>query len=64
MPAVVISMEAAHVDNAIHLDYFVSEVALEEPDLASTYPHIPIDNKCTDDELHFRMRVGSADYED
>jgi len=30
-PAVVLSMEAARVDNAIHLDYSASEVALEEP---------------------------------
>jgi murein L,D-transpeptidase YafK len=33
MPAVVISMEAMRVDNAILLDYLTSEVALEEPEI-------------------------------
>ena len=43
-PAVVISMEAARDDNAILLDYLTSEVALEEPELGSTDPTIPMDN--------------------
>jgi len=64
MPAVVISVEAAHVDNAILLDYLASEVALEEPEIGSTDPNIPIDNNCTDDEHHFRMPGGRRDYED
>jgi len=63
-PAVVISTEAASVDNAILLDYLTSEVALEEPEIGSTDPNIPIDNNCTDDELHFGMPGGSVDYED
>jgi hypothetical protein len=63
-PAVVISVEAARVDNAILLDYLASEVALEEPEIGSTDPNIPIDNNCTDDELHFGMPGGSGDYED
>jgi hypothetical protein len=63
-PAVVISTEAASVDNAILLDYLTSEVALEEPGIGSTDPDIPIDNNCTDDELHFGMPGGSGDYED
>jgi hypothetical protein len=63
-PAVVISVEAARVDNAIHLDYLASEVALEDPEIGSTDPNILIDNNCTDDELHFRMLGGSGDYED
>jgi len=63
-PAVVISMEAASVDNAILLDYLTSEVALEEPQIRSTDPNIPIDNNCTDDELHFGMPGGSGDYKD
>jgi len=63
-PAVVISVEAARVDNAILLDYLTSEVALEEPEIESTDPNIPIDNNCMDDELHFRMPGGSGDYED
>jgi len=36
MPAVVISVEAAHVDNAILVEYLTSEVALEEPEIGST----------------------------
>jgi len=54
-PAEVISVEAAHVDNAILLDYLTSKVALEEPQIESTDPNMPIDNNCTDDELHFGM---------
>jgi len=61
-PAVEISVKAARVDNAIILDYLASEVALEEPEIASTDPNIPIDNNCTDDELHFGMPRGSGDY--
>jgi len=56
-PAVVIRVEAARVDNAI-LDLLTFEMALEEPEIRSTDPNIPIDNICTDDELHFRMRGG------
>jgi len=63
-PAVVISVEAAGVDNAILLDYLASEVALEEPEIGSTDPNIPIDNNCTDDELYFGMPGGSGYYED
>jgi hypothetical protein len=63
-PAVVISVEAACVDNDILLEYLASEVALEEPEIGSTDPNIPIDNNCTDDELHFGMPGGSGDYED
>jgi hypothetical protein len=63
-PAVVISVEAARIDNAILLDYFASEVALGEPEIGRTDPNIPIDNNCTDDELHFGMPGGSGDYED
>jgi len=63
-PAVVISVEAAHVDNAILLDYLASEVALEEPEIGSSEPIIPIDNNCTDDNLHFVIPVRSGDFED
>jgi hypothetical protein len=63
-PAVVISVEAARVDNAILLDHLASEVALEEPEIGSTDAIIPIDNNCTDDKLHFGMPGGSGDYED
>jgi hypothetical protein len=63
-PAVVVSVEAARVDNAILLDYLTSEVAIEEPEVGSTDPHIPMDIKCTDDELHFGMPGGSGDFDD
>jgi len=57
-PAAVISTEAARVENAILLDYLTSEVALEEPEIGSNDPNIPIDNNCTDDEMHFGMPGG------
>jgi hypothetical protein len=63
-PAVVISVEAARVDNAVLLDYLTSEVALEEPEIGSTDPNLPIDNNCTDDQQHFGMPGGSGDCED
>jgi hypothetical protein len=63
-PAMVISMEAACVDNAILLEYFASKVGLEEPEIGSTDPTIPIDNNCTDDKLHLWMPGGTGDNED
>jgi len=63
-PAVVISVEAAGVDNAILLDYLTSEVALEEPEIGSTDPNIPMDNNCMDNKLHFGMPGGSGYSED
>jgi len=62
--AVVISAEAAHVDNDILLDYLTSEVALEKPEIKSTDSDIPIDNNCMDDELHFEIPAGRRDIED
>jgi hypothetical protein len=62
-PAVVISVEAAHVDNAMLLDYLTSEVALEESDIGRTDPNIPLDNNCTDDKLHFTLPGGSRQFE-
>jgi len=52
-PAVVISMEAARVDNAILRDYLASEMALEEAVIGSTDRNIPIDNNCIYEDLHF-----------
>jgi len=63
-PAVMISLAAVRVANAILLDYLASEVALEEPEIRSTDPNIPIDNNCTDDELDFGMPGGSGDSKD
>jgi len=62
-PAVVMSVEAAHVDNAILHDYLTSKVALEEPGVGSTDPNIPIHNHHNDDKFHFGMPGGSEDYE-
>jgi hypothetical protein len=39
----VISLEAARVNNAILLEYLAPELALEEPEIGSTDPNIPID---------------------
>jgi hypothetical protein len=64
IPAMVNSVEAANVDNAIHLDYLTSEVALEETEIGNTDPNVQIDNNCTDDELHFVMPGDSGDCED
>jgi hypothetical protein len=63
-PAVVISVEAVRVDNAILLDYLTSKVAHEEPEIRSTDLNIPINNNRTDDELHFRMPGGRWYYKD
>jgi hypothetical protein len=63
-PTMVISVEAARVDNAIHLDYVTSEGALAEPEIGSTDLNIQIHNNCMDDELQFRMAGGSRDVED
>jgi hypothetical protein len=63
-PAVLISMEAAHVDNTNLLDYLASAVVLEETEIRGTVPNIPIDNNSTDDELHFGMPAGSRVYQD
>jgi hypothetical protein len=49
IPAVVITLEAARVDNGIHLDYLTYQVALPEPEIRSTNPNIPIGNNCTDE---------------
>jgi hypothetical protein len=63
-PAMLISMEAAHVDNTNLLHYLTSEVALEETEIRGTVSNIPIDNHCTDGELHFGMPAGSRVYQD
>jgi hypothetical protein len=63
-PGMVICTDAASVDNDILLDYLTSEVVLEEPEIVSTDPNIPTDNSSTDNELHFAMPGGSAEYEE
>jgi len=63
-PGVVISVEPARVDNAIIFDYLTSEVAPKIPEIGSTDSNIPMNNNCTDDELHFGMPGRSAHFED
>jgi hypothetical protein len=63
-PAVVISMEAACVDNVILLDYLTSKGAIKELEIGSTDPNILIDNNCMDDELHLGMPGGSGNLKD
>jgi hypothetical protein len=63
-PAVVISVEEAHAENAIVREYLASEVALEDPEIRSTDPNLMIYTICTDDKLHFGMPGGSRDDED
>ena len=63
-PAMVINVEAAHVDMAIFQDYMTCEVALEDPEIGSTDPIIPIDSNYNDDELHCGMPRGSEQIED
>jgi hypothetical protein len=60
----VISVEAAIIDNAILVDYLSSEGELEQPEIGRTDPNIPIDNNCKDDKLNFRMPGGRMDFED
>jgi len=64
MPAESISTDAACIANPNLLDYLTSEVVLENPDIASTDPNIPINNNCTDDELPFWMPGVLEDYDD
>jgi hypothetical protein len=64
IPAVVISVEAAHVDNTILLDDLTSEVAHQEPGIGSIDTNIPIDNNFTDEDLNLRMAWGSRDFVD
>jgi hypothetical protein len=59
---VVISPEAASVDNSLLLDYLDSEVALNEYVIGSTNPNIPMENNCSEEELHCGMPGGSRDY--
>jgi len=63
-PAMVISVTAVRVVNAILLDYLACEVALEEPEIGSTDPNIQIDNDCRDQDLQSVIPVGTGDNED
>jgi len=63
-PVVVIRADAACVDNAIQLDYLTSEVVVEEPQFRSPGLNIPMDNNCTDNNLHFGMPGCSRAYKD
>jgi len=61
---VVISVEAARGEHPICLDNLTPEVVLEEPEIRSTDPNIPINVNCPDDELHFGMPGGRGEHED
>jgi hypothetical protein len=63
-PDMVIITEEASVDNAILTDYLTFEVALEEPQIKSTDPIIPMDNNCTDDQMHFGIERCSGESDD
>jgi hypothetical protein len=54
-PREIISTEAAVVDNAMLLDFLDSEPAMQEPEIGVTNPSVPVDNKESDDDMHFRM---------
>ena len=60
-PALVISMEAVRHDNDLLLDYLTSEMVLEEPEIGSSDPNIPIENDCTHRILHIGMPGGRGD---
>jgi hypothetical protein len=62
MPPMLCRVETAHVDNALYLDHFTSEEALEEPKVGSTVPNIQIDNNSTDDDLNFGRPGHSSNY--
>jgi hypothetical protein len=63
-PAVVISVESARVDNTILLDYWASDVSLEEPEIGSTEQNLLTDNNYTVDEPHCGMPGAGRQYED
>jgi hypothetical protein len=62
MPAVVISVDAARVNNTMLLEYLTSEVALEEREIGSTDSNIPIHNNGTNDELHIGIPGGQRGF--
>jgi hypothetical protein len=59
----VISTEAARVNNAFLVAYLTSKVGIEEPEIGSTDSNMPIDNNCMYDKLHFGMPGGSGDFQ-
>lgn len=61
-PAVVISVEAAHVDNPVLLDYLTTAVMLEETEIGNKDRNIPNGTNCLDDEPNPGMAVGCAGY--
>jgi hypothetical protein len=63
-PAVVITVEAACVDNAILLNYFTFEVAFDEPEIGSNDENIPTDHNWMENKLHFGIAGGIGDYDD
>jgi hypothetical protein len=62
--AMVISVEATHVDSDILLEYWTPNVTLEEPEIRNTGPNILTENTCMENEIQFRIAGASRDYED
>jgi hypothetical protein len=63
IPAIVIGVDTARVDNVIHLHSWHSKVPLEEPEIGCTHPIIPIHTNCTYDENNCGLPGGRGDYE-
>ena len=63
-PGVAISMEVGYVEDTILLDYLMSKVPLEEPEIGRTDENIPIDDNCSDAELGFGWPGCSEHYND
>jgi hypothetical protein len=61
---VVITVEAASVENSSLLDYLTSNVEPEDPEFRRTDPNIQIDNNCMDDQLHIGMLERSGNHEE
>jgi hypothetical protein len=64
MPAVVINVKAAHINDASLLHYLAAQEALRKPEFKGTEPHILGDNYYTDDKLYFGIPWCIWDYQD
>jgi hypothetical protein len=61
-PAGVNNVEAADLRNANCVGYLTSDVRVDQREISSTEPNSPIDNNCTEDELHIVMQGRGRDY--
>jgi hypothetical protein len=60
-PTVVISVDAARVDNVILPDNVTCDVVLEETEIGCTYGNIQRDHNCTNDNQDCEIPEGSGD---